>query len=46
MDMAGEYARLSELKTRNELKKQPSGDTGLINGDDLQDIENNELEED
>ena len=46
MDMMGEYARLLELKTRNEFKKQPSGDTGLINGDDLQDIENNELEED
>jgi hypothetical protein len=46
MDMMGEYARLLELKTRNEFKKQPSGDTGLISGDDLQDIENNELEED
>ena len=46
MDMMGEYARLLELKTRNEFKKQPSGDTGLINGNDLQDIENNELEED
>ena len=46
MDMMGEYARLLELKTRNEFKKQPSGDTGLINGDDLQDIENNEFEKD
>tara|TARA_B100000131_G_C17945339_1_gene544108 strand:- start:392 stop:868 length:477 start_codon:yes stop_codon:yes gene_type:complete len=46
MNMAGEYARLSELKTRNEFKNQPIGDTGLIDSDDLKDIENDGLEED
>ena len=45
MNMAGEYAKLSELKTRNEFKNQPIGDTGLIDSDDLKDIENDGLEE-
>jgi len=31
MIMHGPYAKLKELKTRNEFKKQPIGDTGLIN---------------
>ena len=46
MNMAGEYARLTELKTRNEFKNQPIGDTGLIDSDDLKDIENDGLKED
>ena len=30
MIMNGSHAKLRELKTRNEFKKQPVGDTGLI----------------
>ena len=44
MNMMGEHAKLAELKTRNEFKNQPVGDTGLINGEDLKEIENDELE--
>jgi replicative DNA helicase len=45
MDMLGEYAKLNELRTRNELRKQPDGDTGLIDSSGLEDIANDELEE-
>ena len=40
MDMVGEYARLLELKTRNEFKNQPSGDgdTGLIDQEGLEEV--------
>ena len=44
MNMLGEYARLIELRTRNEFRLQPVGDTGLISDEDLGDI-NNGLEE-
>tara|TARA_Y100000817_G_scaffold313963_1_gene311362 strand:- start:2116 stop:3135 length:1020 start_codon:yes stop_codon:yes gene_type:complete len=44
MNMLGEYARLVELRTRNEFRLQPVGDTGLISDEDLGDI-NNGLEE-
>ena len=46
MDMMGEHAKLTELKTRNEFKKQPDGDTGLIDSDSLEDIANDEFEKD
>jgi hypothetical protein len=46
MDMMGEHAKLIELKTRNEFKKQPDGDTGLIDSDSLEDIANDEFEKD
>ena len=45
MNMLGEYAKLVELRTRNEFKTQPVGDTGLINNDDLRDIADDGLEE-
>jgi|TARA_R110000824_G_scaffold53483_13_gene148107 replicative DNA helicase len=45
MNMLGEYAKLIELRTRNEFKTQPVGDTGLINNDDLRDIADDGLEE-
>ena len=45
MDMVGEYAKLLELKTRNEFNSQPSGDTGFISEDDLEGIANDGLEE-
>lgn len=35
MVMQGSYARLRELKTRNEFKNQPIGDTGLVDADTL-----------
>ena len=44
MNMLGEHARLVELRTRNEFRLQPVGDTGLISDEDLGDI-NNGLEE-
>ena len=46
MSMQGEYARLTELKTRNEFKNQPVGDTGMVSKDTLDDIKNDGLEED
>ena len=44
MQMVGSHAKLIELKTRNELKNQPIGDTGLIDSDSIGKIKN-ELEE-
>jgi replicative DNA helicase len=44
MNMLGSYAKLVELKTRNELKKKPVGDTGLVDADKMESIKN-ELEE-
>jgi len=35
MTMQGSYAKLIELKTRNQFKNQPVGDTGLISSDAL-----------
>ena len=35
MVMQGSHAKLFELKTRNEFKNQPVGDTGLISTDSL-----------
>ena len=45
MNMLGENAKLKELKTRNEMKNQPVGDTGLIGGEDLREIGDDEFEE-
>jgi replicative DNA helicase len=45
MIMQGSHAKLRELKTRNEFKNQPVGDTGLIKQESLASI-NNELETD
>ena len=46
--MQGSHARLRELKTRNEFKNQPIGDTGLVNNDTLKNlkIDHDELETD
>ena len=44
MNMLGEHARLVELRTRNEFRLQPVGDTGLISDEALGDI-NDGLEE-
>ncbi len=38
MIMYGSHAKLKELKTRNEFKNQPVGDTGLIDSDSLNKI--------
>lgn len=48
MVMQGSHARLRELKTRNEFKNQPIGDTGLVNNDTLKNlkIDHDELETD
>lgn len=35
MSMQGSYAKLTELKTRNQFKNQPVGDTGLVSTDGL-----------
>jgi hypothetical protein len=35
MVMQGSHAKLTELKTRNEFKNQPVGDTGLANTESL-----------
>lgn len=40
MNMQGSHAKLTELKTRNEFKNQPIGDTGLVNDSDIQRIKN------
>lgn len=45
MQMVGSHAKLIELRTRNEFKNQPVGDTGLINSEDMDKIKNG-LEED
>jgi len=39
MVMQGAHAKLVELKTRNELKNQSVGDTGLVSKDSLQKIQ-------
>ncbi len=38
VQMDGAHAKLSELSTRNELKQQPAGDTGLVKKDALEKI--------
>jgi len=38
MIMHGSYAKLKELRTRNEFKNQPIGDTGLIDSNNLNNI--------
>lgn len=43
MVMQGSYAKLRELKTRNEFKNQPVGDTGLVDSDTLIKLKSNEL---
>lgn len=35
MLMQGSHAKLTELRTRNEFKNQPVGDTGLVNNESL-----------
>tara|TARA_R100000482_G_C5041881_1_gene108736 strand:+ start:37 stop:399 length:363 start_codon:yes stop_codon:yes gene_type:complete len=40
MQMQGAHAKLIELQTRNELKNQPIGDTGLINNDSMKKLAN------
>jgi replicative DNA helicase len=46
MNMVGSHAKLIELKTRNEFKNQPIGDTGLIDEDKIKDIKLDELDTD
>ena len=43
--MHGEYAKLEELRTRNEFQTMPVDDTGLIEEENLDNI-NEEIEED
>lgn len=38
MVMQGSHAKLRELKTRNEFKNQPIGDTGLIDTDSIKNL--------
>jgi replicative DNA helicase len=38
MVMQGSHSKLKELKTRNEFKNQPVGDTGLISSEALEDL--------
>jgi len=45
MVMQGSHAKLIELRTRNQIKNAPVGDTGLVDGDSLKKIKNG-LEED
>ena len=45
MRMLGEHAKLQELRTRNEFLVMPSEDTGLIDVENLDNI-NEEVEED
>jgi len=45
MQMVGSHAKLIELRTRNEFKNQPIGDTGLVGSENMDKIKN-ELEED
>lgn len=40
MQMVGSHAKLLELRTRNEFKNQPVGDTGLVNKDAMDKIKN------
>lgn len=41
MVMQGSYAKLRELKTRNEFKNQPVGDTGLVDNNTLMKLQAN-----
>jgi hypothetical protein len=43
MNMTGEFARLDELRTRNEFRVQPDDDSGLIDEENLSKI-NEEIE--
>ena len=40
MQMQGAHAKLIELRSRNEFKNQPVGDTGLVNDDSIKNIAN------
>jgi len=44
MNMAGEFARLDELRTRNEFRSQPVDDSGLIDEENLHKV-NEDIEE-
>jgi replicative DNA helicase len=46
MVMQGSHAKLRELKTRNEFKNQPIGDTGLVDQESLEKIKINGLIQD
>jgi hypothetical protein len=39
MVMEGSYAKLTELRTRNQIKNQPIGDTGLVDPEALKGIQ-------
>ena len=43
--MHGEYAKLEELRTRNEFQTMPVDDTGLIEEENLDNI-NEDIEQD
>lgn len=45
MVMQGSHAKLRELKTRNEFKNQPVGDTGMVNQETLAKLKINGLAE-
>jgi replicative DNA helicase len=45
MQMNGSHAKLLEIATRNELKNNPTGDTGLIDTDALSKLSKDGLEE-
>ena len=45
MQMIGANAKLVEIATRNELKNNPIGDTGLIKPEELKNVNNDQLEE-
>ena len=40
MQMQGAHAKLLELRTRNEFKNQPVGDTGLVDNDSMKKVAN------
>jgi hypothetical protein len=40
VQMDGSHAKLTELKTRNEFKNQPVGDSGLLDKDTMKKIIN------
>lgn len=46
MVMQGSHAKLRELKTRNEFKNQPVGDTGMVDQNTLDKLKINGLAED
>jgi replicative DNA helicase len=45
MNMNGGIAKLSELKTRNEFKNAPTGDTGLVDTESLKSVDIDEDDE-